>query len=116
MRYVLLLLTILTAGFSVWYYQHHISPEGKELAARKTAMEQEAVVLEKTVSQTRKKLDEAQDATRTAEEAMEKFQETYLEQKRPNGNWPRTGRMPEPKRNFQEPLPRRRTSRNFNRK
>ena len=50
MRYVLLLLTILTAGFSVWYYQHHISPEGKELAARKTAMEQEAVVLEKTVS------------------------------------------------------------------
>ena len=30
MRYVLLLLTILTAGFSVWYYQHHISPEGKE--------------------------------------------------------------------------------------
>ena len=39
MRYVLLLLTILTAGFSVWYYQHHISPEGKELAARKTAME-----------------------------------------------------------------------------
>ena len=82
MRYVLLLLTILTAGFSVWYYQHHISPEGKELAARKTAMEQEAVVLEKTVSQTRKKLDEAQDATRTAEEAMEKFRETYLEQKR----------------------------------
>lgn len=82
MRYVLLLLTILTAGFSVWYYQHHISPEGKELAARKTAMEQEAVVLEKTVSQTRKKLDEAQDATRTAEEAMEKFRETYLEKKR----------------------------------
>ena len=88
MRYVLLLLTILTAGFSVWYYQHHISPEGKELAARKTAMEQEAVVLEKTVSQTRKKLDEAQDATRTAEEAMEKFQETYLEQRHAGGAAP----------------------------
>lgn len=82
MRYVLLLLTILTAGFSVWYYQNHISPEGKELAARKTAMEQDAVILEKNVSQTRKKLDEAQDATRAAEEAMEKFQETYLDQKR----------------------------------
>lgn len=82
MRYVLLLLTILTAGFSVWYYQTRISPEGKELTARKTAMQQEAVVLEKTVSQTRKNLDEAQDAARTAEEAMEKFQETYLEQKR----------------------------------
>lgn len=82
MRYVLLLLTILTAGFSVWYYQNHISPEGKELAARKTTMEQEAVVLEKNVGQTRKKLDEAQDATRAAEEAMDQFQETYLEQKR----------------------------------
>ena len=82
MRYVLLLLTILTAGFSVWYYQNHISPEGKELAARKTTMEQEAVVLEKNVGQTRKKLDEAQDATRAAEEAMDQFQEIYLEQKR----------------------------------
>lgn len=82
MRYILLLLTILTAGFSVWYYQNRISPEGKELAARKTAMEQEAVVLEKNISRTRKKLDETQDATRAAEEAMEKFQETYLDQKR----------------------------------
>lgn len=82
MRYILLLLTILTAGFSVWYYQNRISPEGKELAARKTAMEQDAMALEKTVGQTRKKLDEAQDAARTAEEAMEKFQETYLDQKR----------------------------------
>ena len=35
MRYVLLLLTLLTAGFSVWYYQNRISPEGKELAAQK---------------------------------------------------------------------------------
>ncbi len=34
MRYVLLLLTLLTAGFSVWYYQNRISPEGKELAAQ----------------------------------------------------------------------------------
>lgn len=82
MRHVLLLLTILTAGFSVWYYQNRISPEGKELAARKTAMEQNAVVLEKTVSETRKKLEEAQDATRTAEEAGEQFQQTYLDQKR----------------------------------
>lgn len=82
MRYILLLLTILTAGFSVWYYQNRISPEGQELAARKTAMEQDAVILEKTVSQTRKKLDDTQDATRAAEEAMDKFQETYLEQQR----------------------------------
>lgn len=82
MRYVLLLLTILTAGFSVWYYQNRISPEGRELAARKTAMEQNAVALEKTVSETRKKLDETQDATRTAEEAVEKFQQAYLDQKR----------------------------------
>lgn len=82
MRYILLLLTILTAGFSVWYYQNRISPEGKELAERKTAMEQEAVVLEKNVGQTRKKLDQAQDATRAAEEALEKFQEAYLERKR----------------------------------
>lgn len=79
MRYVLLLLTILTAGFSVWYYQNRISPEGRELAARKTAMEQNAVALEKTVSETRKKLDETQDATRTAEEAVEKFQQAYLD-------------------------------------
>lgn len=35
MRYVLLLLTLLTAGFSVWYYQNRISPEGKELATQK---------------------------------------------------------------------------------
>ncbi len=35
MRYVLLLLTLLTAAFSVWYYQNRISPEGKELAAQK---------------------------------------------------------------------------------
>lgn len=82
MRYVLLLLTILTAGFSVWYYQNRISPEGKELAARKTAMEQNAVALEKTVSETRKKLNETQDATRTAEEVVEKFQQAYLDQKR----------------------------------
>lgn len=82
MRYVLLLLTILTAGFSVWYYQNRISPESRELAARKTAMEQNAVALEKTVSETRKKLDETQDATRTAEEAVEKFQQAYLDQKR----------------------------------
>lgn len=89
MRYVLLLLTILTAGFSVWYYQHHISPEGKELAARKTAMEQEAVVLEKTVSQTRKKLDEAQDATRTAEEAMENSRKPILSRKDSSSRKPR---------------------------
>lgn len=82
MRYVLLLLTILTAGFSVWYYQNRISPESRELAARKTAMEQNAVALEKTVSETRKKLDETQDATRTAEDAVEKFQQAYLDQKR----------------------------------
>lgn len=82
MRYVLLLLTILTAGFSVWYYQNRISPESRELAARKTAMEQNAVAVEKTVSETRKKLDETQDATRTAEEAVEKFQQAYLDQKR----------------------------------
>ena len=41
LRYVLLLLTLLTAGFSVWYYQNRISPEGKELAAQKTTLEQE---------------------------------------------------------------------------
>lgn len=82
MRYVLLLLTILTAGFSVWYYQNRISLESRELAARKTAMEQNAVALEKTVSETRKKLDETQDATRTAEDAVEKFQQAYLDQKR----------------------------------
>lgn len=82
MRYVLLLLTILTAGFSVWYYQNRISPESRELAARKTAMEQNAVALEKTVSETRKKLDETQDATQTAEDAVEKFQQAYLDQKR----------------------------------
>lgn len=82
MRYVLLLLTILTAGFSVWYYQNRISPEGRELAARKTAMEQHAVALEKTVGETRKKLDETQDATHTAEEAVGKFQQAYLDQKR----------------------------------
>lgn len=82
MRYVLLLLTILTAGFSVWYYQNRISPESRELAARKTAMEQNAVALEKTVSETRQKLDETQDATRAAEEAVEKFQQAYLDQKR----------------------------------
>ena len=46
MRYVLLLLTLLTAGFSVWYYQNRISPEGKELAAQKTTLEQEAAILE----------------------------------------------------------------------
>lgn len=44
MRYVLLLLTLLTAGFSVWYYQNRISPEGKELAAQKTTLEQEAAI------------------------------------------------------------------------
>lgn len=82
MRYVLLLLTILTAGFSVWYYQNRISPENRELAARKTAMEQNAVALEKTVGETRKKLDETQDATRIAEESVEKFQQAYLDQKR----------------------------------
>ena len=78
MRYVLLLLTILTAGFSVWYYQHHISPEGKELAAQKTTLEQEAAILEKAVIQSRKKLDDAQDATRAAENAdnYEYFVET----------------------------------------
>ena len=40
MRYVLLLLTLLTAGFSVWYYQNRISPEGKELATQKTTLPQ----------------------------------------------------------------------------
>lgn len=50
MRYVLLLLTLLTAGFSVWYYQNRISPEGKELAAQKTTLEQEAAILEKPLS------------------------------------------------------------------
>ena len=54
MRYVLLLLTLLTAGFSVWYYQNRISPEGKELAAQKTTLEQEAAILEKAVIQSRK--------------------------------------------------------------
>ncbi len=82
MRYVLLLLTLLTAGFSVWYYQNRISPEGKELAAQKTALEQEAAILEKAVIQSRKELDDAQDATRTAEEDIERFQQAYLEQKR----------------------------------
>ena len=71
MRYVLLLLTLLTAGFSVWYYQNRISPEGKELAAQKTTLEQEAAILEKAVIQSRKKLDDAQDATRAAEEDIE---------------------------------------------
>lgn len=82
MRYILLLLTILTAGFSIWYYQTRISPEGKELGARKIAMEQASADLQKTVSQTRKELDEAQDATAEAELAAEKFQESYLEKKR----------------------------------
>ena len=82
MRYVLLLLTLLTAGFSVWYYQNRISPEGKELAAQKTTLEQEAAILEKAVIQSRKKLDDAQDATRAAEEDIERFQQAYLEQKR----------------------------------
>ncbi len=82
MRYVLLLLTLLTAGFSVWYYQHRISPEGKELAAQKTALEQKAAILEKAVIQSRKKLDVAQEASRAAEEDIEKFQQAYLEQKR----------------------------------
>lgn len=82
MRYVLLLLTLLTAGFSVWYYQHRISPEGKELAAQKTDLEQKAAILEKAVIQSRKKLDAAQEAFRAAEEDIEKFQQAYLEQKR----------------------------------
>ena len=82
MRYVLLLLTLLTAGFSVWYYQNRISPEGKELAAQKTTLEQEAAILEKAVIQSRKKLDDAQDATRAAEEDIERFQQVYLQQKR----------------------------------
>lgn len=82
MRYVLLLLTLLTAGFSVWYYQNRISPEGKELAAQKTTLEQEAAILEKAVIQSRKKLDDAQDATRAAEEDIERFQQAYLQQKR----------------------------------
>ncbi|MFR4417033.1 MAG: hypothetical protein ACLT8E_06430 [Akkermansia sp.] len=192
MRYVLLLLTLLTAGFSVWYYQNRISPEGKELAAQKTTLEQEAAILEKAVIQSRKKLDDAQDATRAAEEDIERFKQAYLQQKRqqhqeiqdaayqksvadqqeevkehdqkidrlrrrmkrqrensksareellrkkegmkplakladkqrsiqaelgrPNGTGPRTGRMPEPKRNCQGRSPRRRISRNFNRK
>lgn len=82
MRYVLLLLTLLTAGFSVWYYQHRISPEGKELAAQKTDLEQKAAILEKAVIQSRKKLDAAQETSRAAEEDIEKFQQAYLEQKR----------------------------------
>ena len=82
MRYVLLLLTLLTAGFSVWYYQNRISPEGKELAAQKTTLEQEAAILEKAVIQSRKKLDDAQDATRAAEEDIERFKQAYLQQKR----------------------------------
>ena len=82
MRYVLLLLTLLTAGFSVWYYQNRISPEGKELAAQKTTLEQEAAILEKAVIQSRKKLDDAQDSTRAAEEDIERFQQAYLQQKR----------------------------------
>ena len=45
MRYVLLLLTILTAALSVWYYQHKITPEGEALAARKQTMEEAAVTL-----------------------------------------------------------------------
>ena len=79
MRYVLLLLTLLTAGFSVWYYQNRISPEGKELAAQKTTLEQEAAILEKAVIQSRKKLDDAQDATRAAEEDIERFKQAYLQ-------------------------------------
>lgn len=95
MRYVLLLLTLLTAGFSVWYYQNRISPEGKELSAQKTTLEQEAAILEKAVIQSRKKLDDAQDATRAAEEDIERFQQAYLEQK---GSSIRKSRMPPTKK------------------
>ena len=38
--------------------------------------------MEKAVIQSRKKLDDAQDATRAAEEDIERFQQAYLEQKR----------------------------------
>ena len=82
MRYVLLLLTILTAGLSVWYYQHKITPEGEDLAARKQAMEEAAVTLQQAVNESRTKLNNAQDATRDAELAVEKFQAHYLDKKR----------------------------------
>lgn len=82
MRYVLLLLTILTAGLSVWYYQHKITPEGEALAARKQTMEEAAVTLQQTVNESRTKLNNAQDATRDAELALEKFQAHYLDKKR----------------------------------
>lgn len=82
MRYVLLLLTILTAGLSIWYYQTRISPEGKELNARKTAMKQASGTLQKKVNQIRKELDKAQDAAEEGELAVEKFREAYLEKKR----------------------------------
>lgn len=81
MRYVLLLLTILTAGLSVWYYQHKITPEGEALAARKQTMEEAAVTLQQTVNESRTKLNNAQDATRDAELALEKFQAHYLDKK-----------------------------------
>ena len=82
MRYVLLLLTILTAGLSVWYYQHKITPKGEALAARKQTMEEAAVTLQQTVNESRTKLNNAQDATRDAELALEKFQAHYLDKKR----------------------------------
>ena len=82
MRYVLLLLTILTAALSVWYYQHKITPEGEALAARKQTMEEAAVTLQQTVNESRTKLNNAQDATRDAELALEKFQAHYLDKKR----------------------------------
>ncbi|MFQ9835238.1 MAG: hypothetical protein ACLRZQ_11375 [Akkermansia muciniphila] len=45
-------------------------------------MEQEAAILEKAVIQSRKKLDDAQDATRAAEEDIERFKQAYLQQKK----------------------------------
>lgn len=57
-------------------------PGRKGTGRPKTTLEQEAAILEKAVIQSRKKLDDAQDATRAAEEDIERFQQAYLQQKR----------------------------------
>ena len=53
--------------------------------------------MEKAVIQSRKKLDDAQDATRAAEEDIERFQQAYLEQK---GSSIRKSRMPPTKKTW----------------
>lgn len=82
MRYVLLLLTILTAALSIWYYRNNITPEGEALAARRLQMEQDAVTIQKTANECREKLNAAQDVTQEAEIAAEQFQARYLDKKR----------------------------------